>query len=149
MGHDPWVLTRGATRRPDGSVEFRVWAPAARTVAVVTPDCVTTMRPEAHGLYTASVPHLAPGTLYSYLLDEERRHPDPVSRCQPRGVHGPSAVVDPHAFRWTDQGWRGIPLADVVLYELHVGTFTAAGTFTAIIPYLTYLRQEVGVTAVE
>jgi maltooligosyltrehalose trehalohydrolase len=72
-----------------------------------------------------------------------------VSRFQPEGVHGPSAIVDISGFSWTDQYWRGLPLRDLVVYELHVGTFTGEGTFTAVIPYLEYLRDEVGVTAIE
>lgn len=86
---------------------------------------------------------------YYYLLDGQRLRPDPVSRFQPEGVHGPSALLDPRVFSWTDEGWTGLPLAELIIYELHVGTFTAEGTFTAIIPYLDYLRHEVGITAIE
>ena len=67
------------------------------------------------------------GTRYQYRLDGERYRPDPASRYQPEGVHGPSVVVDPSDFPWTDQAFRGHALADLVLYELHVGTFTARG----------------------
>jgi len=107
------------------------------------------MQRQAHGLYTAAVTNVAAGDHYAYLLDGERLRPDPVSRFQPLGVHGPSAVVDPQAFAWTDASWRGIGLRDVLLYELHVGTFSAAGTFPALIPHLGYLKNELGVTAIE
>lgn len=73
--------------------------------------------------------------------------PDPASRCQPRGVHGPSRVVDPH-FDWQDQAWKGIPLSQWILYELHVGTFTPEGTFAALIPRLPQL-VELGVNVLE
>ena len=78
-----------------------------------------------------------------------RTRPDPVSRFQPAGVHGPSEVVDPRAFVWTDREWKGRSLKELILYELHVGAFTAAGTFAAILPYLAYLKHELGITAVE
>jgi maltooligosyltrehalose trehalohydrolase len=93
----------------------------------------------------------ARGADYKYVLfgeGERRQLPDPVSRWQPEGVHGPSRVVDPQAFTWTDGEWRGIPMADYVIYELHVGTFTPEGTFDAVIGDLERL-QNLGVTAIE
>ena len=75
-------------------------------------------------------------------------YPDPVSRHQPYGVRGPSEVVDLGGFAWTDDGWSGVPLDDLVLYELHVGTFSEAGTFDGVVPRLRALR-ELGVTAIE
>lgn len=89
-----------------------------------------------------------PGTSYIYRLDDERERPDPASRFQPEGVHGPSQVVDPHEFRWDDGDWKGTPLKDYIVYELHVGTFTPEGTFDAVIPRLDYL-VELGLTAIE
>jgi maltooligosyltrehalose trehalohydrolase len=88
------------------------------------------------------------GTRYRYRLDGERAWPDPCSRAQPEGVRGPSEAVDPAAFAWTDGGWSGVALGDLVLYELHVGTFTPEGTFDAAIPRLPALR-ELGITAIE
>ena len=82
-----------------------------------------------------------------FSMDEKER-PDPVSRSQPDGVHGASEVVDPLRFHWTDQNWRGLPLEKLILYELHVGTFSDKGTFDAIIPHLPYLR-DIGITAIE
>jgi maltooligosyltrehalose trehalohydrolase len=88
------------------------------------------------------------GTEYLLVLDRVETYPDPCSRFQPYGVRGPSAVVDPAAFAWTDDAWNGVALADLVLYELHVGSFSEEGTFEAAIPYLRGLR-ELGITAVE
>ena len=100
------------------------------------------------GLFELAVPGIAPGARYQYRLDGERYRPDPVSRHQPEGVHGPSAVVDAGRFPWTDRGFRGHALSDLVFYELHVGTFTAAGSFEAVIPHLAQL-VDLGVTALE
>jgi maltooligosyltrehalose trehalohydrolase len=133
----------------EGMATFRVWAPRCRAVDVV----IEGRKPEAltareDGLFERSLANIGAGTRYQYRLDGERYRPDPVSRYQPEGVHGPSVVVDPSRFPWSDQGFRGHALADLVFYELHVGTFTAPGTFEAIIPHLPQL-VELGVTAVE
>jgi maltooligosyltrehalose trehalohydrolase len=86
---------------------------------------------------------------YRYVLDGRVERPDPASRFQPDGVHGPSEVVDPNDFQWSDAGWHGRPTDRMIIYELHVGTFTPEGTFEAIVPHLDYLRTELGVTAIE
>jgi maltooligosyltrehalose trehalohydrolase len=99
-------------------------------------------------LYAATVRDAGPDAEYSFVVEDGRSVPDPVSRLQPNGVHGSSRVVDPRAFRWTDDGWTGIALEDLVIYELHVGTFTPDGTFDAIIPRLEELRS-LGITAIE
>jgi maltooligosyltrehalose trehalohydrolase len=138
----------GASLHADG-VTFRVWAPRCKSVELVIEGRPTqTLERGDNGLCSLTVPRLAAGTRYQYRLDGERFRPDPVSRWQPEGVHGPSAVVDPTAFTWTDAGFRGHATADLVFYELHVGTFTAAGTFEAVIAYLDGLA-ELGVTAIE
>jgi maltooligosyltrehalose trehalohydrolase len=133
-------------------VRFRVWAPRCRRVEVEIvepgPARRLALAPGPDGLFEGEVPGLQAGALYHYSGDGRAGRPDPVSRFQPRGVHGPSAVVDPGAFRWTDAGWRGVPLADLRLYELHVGTFTPAGTFEAAIAHLPELR-DLGLTAIE
>jgi maltooligosyltrehalose trehalohydrolase len=141
-------LHLGATLQEAGTT-FRVWAPRSRSLEVV----IEGRRPmplTAHGdaVFELAVPGIAAGTRYQYRLDGERYRPDPVSRFQPEGVHGPSVVVDAVRFPWTDQGFRGHALADLVFYELHVGTFTAAGTFEAVIPHLAQL-VDLGITAVE
>ncbi|MEW6296612.1 MAG: malto-oligosyltrehalose trehalohydrolase [Thermodesulfobacteriota bacterium] len=147
-----WQLQRGATLHPDRAVSFSVWAPRVHQAAVrlVSPaEATLPMERHPDGLHTVTVPDLPLTGHYYYLLDGQRLRPDPVSRFQPEGVHGPSALLDPRAFSWTDRGWRGLPLAELIIYELHVGTFTAEGTFAAVIPYLDYLRHDVGITAVE
>jgi maltooligosyltrehalose trehalohydrolase len=151
MKTNNWQLHRGATVRPDGSVHFSVWAPRVQHLAVEcgTPRRTVPLQRQTDGSHTGTVPDLPLGSQYYYLLEGERRRPDPVSRYQPQGVHGPSAVIDPQAFTWTDHGWKGIALADLLFYELHPGTFTPQGTFAAIIPYLPYLRDELGITAIE
>jgi maltooligosyltrehalose trehalohydrolase len=141
-------LHLGATLH-EGGVVFRVWAPRCRSVEVI----IEGRKPQAlterdDGVFERTVAGLGATTRYQYRLDGERYRPDPVSRFQPEGVHGPSAVVDPARFGWTDAGFRGHALADLVFYELHVGTFTAAGTFEAVIPHLPHL-VDLGVTAIE
>src|SRR5438445_24086 len=141
-------LHLGAAVRDNG-VAFRAWAPRCRTLDVV----IEGRRPLAmsrqdDGLFEAVVAGLRPGTRYQYRLDGERYRPDPASRFQPEGVHGPSVAVNPGSFPWTDQAFAGYAAADLVIYELHVGTFTRAGTFEAIVPHLPHL-VELGVTAVE
>lgn len=106
------------------------------------------MEREDDEVFKLFMPGLPSGTDYFYAVGDSKERPDPVSRSQPRGVHGPSRVVDPDAFHWTDHDWKGIPLEDYIIYELHVGTFTSAGTFAAIIDKLGYLR-DLGVSAIE
>jgi maltooligosyltrehalose trehalohydrolase len=146
-----WKLERGAEFLPDGTVRFSVWAPRVNRLAVrfLSPSWTVQMDRHPNGLHTVIVQALKPGRRYYYILDNEHPRPDPVSRFQPEGVHGPSEIVDPRQFVWTDERWTGIQLRDVILYELHSGTFTPAGTFTAIAPYLDYLKNDLGVTAIE
>lgn len=155
-----WRLDLGARPVKDG-VQFTVWAPRAQTVCV---RLIETDQPAAahdlarepipmnrvgSGYYQVTIPGISSGSRYRYVLNGERERPDPVSRFQPAGVHGPSVVVNPEAFCWSDHNWKGVPLESLIIYELHVGTFTPAGTFQAIIPRLPYLRDDVGVTAIE
>ncbi len=146
-----WTLDLGAMPGPSG-VRFRVWAPHAKAVSVrlTKPKADTVkMEPAEPGYFEATVPGIGAGARYVYVLDGSKERPDPASRSQPDGVHGPSAVVDPGAFRWTDQNWRGLPLKELIIYELHTGTFTQEGTLRSAIARLDYLKQEVGVTAIE
>jgi maltooligosyltrehalose trehalohydrolase len=137
----------GASLRP-GAVTFTVWAPRCRSLDLVIDGRPhRPMQQDEDGIFTTAIDNLAAGSRYQYRLDGERYRPDPASRWQPQGVHGPSVVVDP-AFRWTDQGFTGHALNDLVFYELHVGTFTAAGTFEAVIPELDRL-VDLGITAIE
>ncbi len=150
MRSDPRNL--GANVLPsEGGVAFRVWAPRARSLdlEIVTPfSRRVRMQPEGAGVFEAVVKDARAGAHYFFVKDGDAKFPDPRSRHQPEGVHGPSRVVDPDAFGWTDAGWSGVPLKGYVIYELHVGTFTPEGTFDAIIPRLTHLK-DLGVTAVE
>ncbi|MGE0594084.1 MAG: malto-oligosyltrehalose trehalohydrolase [Vicinamibacterales bacterium] len=150
-GATGWRGTLGALAGPDG-VEFRVWAPTTGAVEVVVEREGLAAESRAlvrasDGLFSCTWPDLATGTLYRYRLDGDGPLPDPASRSQPHGVHGPSAVVDP-AYAWSDQPWTGLPLESLVIYELHVGTFSAAGTFAGVTEHLPDL-QELGITAVE
>ena len=141
-------LPIGAEVAPSGGVHFRVWAPKRRRVEVESDGAFTELERDAHGYFAGLVPGLANGSRYKFRLDGDRRFPDPASRFQPEGPNGPSQVVDPSTFRWTDAAWRGIDSARHVFYELHIGTFTPEGTFAAAATRLERLAQ-VGVTVVE
>lgn len=146
-----WELPIGARPGP-AATRFRVWAPGARQAEVLLygPDGPRAhlLAPEPAGYMAAEIPGVGPGARYRYRLDGGDPRPDPASRAQPEGVHGPSEVVDPSAFPWTDAAWRGLPLAELVIYELHVGAATPEGTFDGLIPRLDALK-ELGVTALE
>ncbi len=148
----PWQLDIGATVLEDGKVRFRVWAPRADGISVrivsAAESRLISLRREDKGYFSAVVDGVRDGDRYLYLLDDGTERPDPASRFQPDGVHGPSQVVDSRSFSWTDGAWKGKPLHEYILYELHVGTFTEEGTFEALIPLLDYLL-ELGVTAIE
>jgi maltooligosyltrehalose trehalohydrolase len=107
------------------------------------------MNPEEKGYFSIFLQGLEPGRRHWYLLNEDQPRPDPVSRSQPEGVHGPSEIVGPRPFKWEDQDWHGLPLEEMIIYEIHTGTFTQEGTFEAIIPFLDYLKNELGITAIE
>jgi len=131
-----------------GRCELRVWAPDRERVElhIVAPAERRVPLVKNDAGYHEAVVDAAAGTRYFFNLDGTDR-PDPASRLQPEGVHGPSEVV-PSDFEWHDGGWTGVALEDYVVYELHVGTFTDEGTFDAIIPRLDELK-ELGITAVE
>jgi maltooligosyltrehalose trehalohydrolase len=129
-------------------VRFRVWAPERHRVELILEGRDPALERDGAGYWGTYVPDLPTGSLYRYRLDGEGPFPDPASRFQPQGVHGPSRVVDPGTYRWSDPDWKGIALDELVVYELHVGTFTPEGTFAAAREKLGYLR-ELGVTGVE
>ena len=144
------AVTLGATYLNDGHCSFCVWAPLAQQVEVhiVAPRHeLVPMKRHDQGYHQAIIQGVQPGSRYYYRLDGSKERPDPASRFQPEGVHGPSQVVNP-CFAWDDDCWFGLLLRDYVLYELHVGTFTPEGTFDAIIPRLDALAG-LGITAVE
>ncbi len=131
--------------------EFRVWAPIPNGISLrlartgAKPQNIPMRRDGEDFVATAAA---AAGDRYAYVLDGGPPIPDPVSRFLPEGVHGPTEIVDPAGFHWTDDGWHGLALRDYVMYELHVGTFTPDGTFDSAIAKLEYLKQ-LGVTVVE
>lgn len=127
---------------------FQVWAPKPDRVELVLSSGRHDMHPADAGWWSVDVADAGPGTRYGFSLDGGPVRPDPRSASQPDGIDGWSEVVDHAAFEWTDGQWRGVPLAGAVLYELHIGTFTAGGTFDAAIERLTHL-VELGVDAIE
>ena len=151
----------GARRLPVGAevlgsetVHFRVWAPRRRTVHVVVEKesgdelRAVALDREAGGYFSGLVEDASEGMLYRYRLDQGDRFPDPASRFQPQGPHGPSMIVGPGKFRWTDDRWDGPTLTGAVLYEMHVGTFTREGTWSGAERELSRLA-ELGVTVIE
>src|SRR5947209_8744821 len=124
---------------------FKVWAPRAHTVAVLIAETSHAMTATNGGWWTAKVEDAGPGTDYFFIANGNDPIPDPRSPYQPNGVNGPSRVVDHSAFRWTDGTWNPGPLSTAIVYELHVGTFTAGGTFKSTIECLDHL-VDVGIT---
>jgi maltooligosyltrehalose trehalohydrolase len=139
----------GAEPTGDGGTHIRIWAPTAKTADVVLATGIAApLQPEADGYFSGAV-EAAPGTRYQLRLDTaDRLLPDPASRFQPEGPHGPSEVIDPLAFRWTDDDWPGATLRGQVVYELHVGTFTRLGTWAAATSELQELAR-IGITMIE
>jgi maltooligosyltrehalose trehalohydrolase len=163
---DSLLQRQGAQRRRlpigaevhSGAVHFRVWAPRRKSVEVVVEGGVfanggkavaTSLQAEPNGYFSGLVDGAADGTLYRFRLDGgEKLYPDPASRYQPQGPHGPSQVVHADRFAWSDADWKGISPAGQVLYELHIGTFTPAGTWAAATAELPRLAQ-LGITCLE
>ena len=140
----------GASVREDGTTRFRLWAPGAAQVELwlEEPGRALAM-PRDAGVWAEYVTRKAPaGTRYRSRIDGEMLVPDPAARFQPGDVHGASEVIDPLAYEWRDTAWRGLPPERLVFYELHVGTFTPAGTYAGVIERLDHLAG-LGVTAIE
>jgi maltooligosyltrehalose trehalohydrolase len=149
----------GAERNGNG-IHFRVWAPERKTVklamssksedlARVLPTTEVELQAEGNGYFSVHLPDVDVETLYRYLLDDDPQpYPDPASRFQPQGPHGPSQVVDASTFGWTDAAWTGIELQGQVIYEMHIGTFTHEGNWTEAAKELPELA-ELGVTVLE
>lgn len=140
----------GANRLPDGSWQFLLWAPHSKSVSIKLAEngCTIPMDALSDGYHQAVVGEVSAGVRYFYRLEDGRELPDPASRFQPEGVHGPSQLVDTGGFRWTDHNWRGRTLQGSILYEVHIGTYTREGTFVGLIPQLARL-VELGVTSIE
>lgn len=142
-------------RRADGSagVHARVWAPHAKSVDVVLYDdariaSTSPLSPEGDGYHSGDVAGAVAGSRYRFRLSSDELYPDPASRYQPDGPHGPSVVIDASTYDWADDDWRGAALPGQVIYEMHVGTFTRAGTFRGAIERLPDL-VDIGVTVIE
>jgi maltooligosyltrehalose trehalohydrolase len=145
-------LSMGVELRAGGQAHVRVWAPACRSVdfvpAVGTPAAAQPLTRDTAGYFSGIVEGVSSRTRYWFRLDGDRLRPDPASRFQPDGPHGPSEIVDPSTFAWTDRLWPGISPDGQVLYEMHVGTFTPEGTWRAAAEQLQELAS-LGVTVVE
>jgi maltooligosyltrehalose trehalohydrolase len=141
----------GARLTPDGA-SFRLWAPAAKRVDLLLDDLLLEkphpLRRDAEGWFHADIPGVKAGARYKFRIDDEIDVPDPASAFQPDDVSGPSEVIDPTGYRWRASDWRGRPWQQTVLLETHVGTFTAAGTYRAMIGKLDHLKAS-GITALE
>lgn len=134
----------------DAGVAFRVWAPKRERVDVWLEDLheAVILQKDERGYFTGIVPQAEAGMCYRYRLDGETLCPDPCSRYQPEGPHGPSLIVDPRRFVWNDDDWPGVQMHGQVIYELHIGTFTPDGTFDAAIGELDTLKA-LGITLIE
>ena len=142
-------LSVGAELTGRDGVHFRVWAPRARVVEVCLEDGpAVPLTADPDGYYAGVVPGATAGTRYRFRLDGGKLLPDPASRFQPEGPHGPSEVVDPTTFAWTDSGWPGVRLPRQVIYEMHVGTFSREGSWDAAARELPELAR-LGVTVIE
>jgi maltooligosyltrehalose trehalohydrolase len=153
MEKQPFDLYRiGAHRHENGTIKFCVWAPKAESLPVIIlnkeQEFQYPMQSLEKGFYEVSIPNVPQSIDYVFCINNNKRRPDPASHWQPKGVHGPSRIVDVQEFKWTDFHWKGIPLGDYLIYELHIGTFTSEGTFTAVIDKLPHLKK-LGITAIE
>lgn len=147
----------GAELISPNRTNFRVWAPKAKTLDVVVgPDgakksdgAFHPLKREADGYFAGTV-DVGAGTSYRFRINGDDAHcyPDPASRYQPDGPHGPSRVIDPTTFQWNDQNWRGLNLTGQIIYEFHVGTFTVEGTWRAAAEKLSLLKED-GITLLE
>ncbi len=140
------VSSFGPLLHPEGGATFRLWAPGAKRVGLVL-DGVRDMPAQDDGWYALTIPDAGPGTRYKFRIDDELDVPDPASQFQPEDVQGPSQVVD-HAYDWQAGAWRGKPWETASILELHVGSFTPAGTFRAAIERLDHVA-DAGFTAIE
>jgi len=142
----------GAEVRDDGHIRFRLWAPGANRVDLCleepSDEATLPMVAEPQGWFRVTTDRAIPGSRYRFRIDGDLCVPDPASRFQPDDVHGPSQVVDPRSWQWSDTDWRGRAWEEAVIYELHVGAFSAEGSFKAVVERLDYL-VDLGVTAIE
>ena len=142
--------TKFGTQVMPHGVRFRLWAPLSEAVSLKIYDLelVIPMIAQARGWYEVEVEEARPGMRYRFVLENGQEVPDPASRYQPEDIDGPSEIIDPRAYAWQDGGWRGRPWEEAIIYEVHIGTFTPAGTFRAAIEKLDAL-VDLGITAIE
>ncbi len=148
----------GAEVLSEGETDFRVWAPKRKKIEVIIERATgdesegalfaVELEPEPGGYFSGTVRQAEAGTLYRFRLDGGESFPDPASRFQPAGPHGPSQVIDPRSFAWTDDLWKGVRIEGQVIYEMHIGTFTREGTWEAATRELKELA-DLGVTVIE
>jgi 1,4-alpha-glucan branching enzyme/maltooligosyltrehalose trehalohydrolase len=147
-----YELPFGATVEIEGSVRFAVWAPGKQAgyLKLIKPegDVLLRMERDDKGWFRLITREAQPGSLYKYDFGDGADYPDPASRRQPQGIHGPSEVVDATSYEWQNNEWRGRPWNEAAIYELHVGTFSKTGDYQGVIDRLDYL-QSLGITAIE
>ena len=147
---DPFRRRPGVFYNADGSASITVWAPLKNTLSLEImgeEGLSIPLEKDEWGFWQAQTNRLKPGLLYKFRIDEENAFPDPASVSQPQGIHGPSEVLD-RSFNWTDTDWKGIAKEDLIIYELHIGSFTAMHDCEGVISKLPYLN-ELGITAIE
>lgn len=139
----------GLDRGKDGYVDITLWSPMANSVTLeVENGKAIALQPAQHGYWHTSTDGIKPGDRYRFVLNEDKKLPDPASLSQPYGVHGPSQYIDLADFKWSDQTWKNPPISDYIFYELHTGTFSPEGNFDGIAKKLDHLL-ELGITAIE
>lgn len=144
-------MTIGPNYLDDNSCEFTVWAPSVSNVQLkinFPENRICKMEKDDKGYWKVVVPNTNPESEYFYLLNNNTERPDPASHFQPYGVHGPSKVVDHKSYNWNDENWKGLLVKDLIIYEIHIGTFTYEGTFESAINKLDHLVN-LGITAIE
>ncbi|WP_276483941.1 malto-oligosyltrehalose trehalohydrolase [Paraflavitalea pollutisoli] len=141
------IVEVGALLQEDGHCLFRVWAPLVKQAGVLLNSHYHGLVSRRGGYWEVTIPCIRPGDRYQIQLGDGPPLPDPASRWQPDGVHGASAVAGTH-YNWTDQAWKGLRMEELIIYELHTGTFTPTGDFAGIIDQLDYLH-DLGITAIE
>lgn len=140
--------TIGANFNEEGEAEIKVWSPTAEQIAIVFDQEQINLNKEDFHYWTLTTDKIKPGIQYKFLFNNKDQYPDPASLSQPNGVHEKSEAIELKKFKWTDDNWINIPLEEYIIYELHTGTFTPAGTFAAIEEKLDYLVS-LGITAIE
>ncbi len=144
-------MITGALYTPGNKCEFIVWAPFAKEVSVILTSQGARAEPmerDGRGYWRVELDDVEPGDLYLYSINGSISRPDPASFFQPQGVHRPSQVVDHSVYEWQDSDWRGVPLRDLIIYELHVGAFSPSGDFQGVAGKLDNLL-DLGVNAIE